>query len=133
MPQIVFIVKRPASVAAPLKVRLKQATEETGGKSEIGKEIFHADPRWFRNNYFVSLRNGFERPEIQFVVKLMHGSIEGFQRVGNFYFFFLKCIVGIVEIIIVFVFIIDCVNWFVRRFYRDFICVGSKQNRLGRR
>ena len=49
---MVFIVKRPASVAAPLKVRLKQATEETGGKSQIGKEIFHADPRGFGNDCF---------------------------------------------------------------------------------
>ena len=61
------------------EIGLKQATEKTGGKSEIGKEIFHTDPCGFRNNCFVSLRNGFERPEIQFVVKLMHGTVEWFQ------------------------------------------------------
>ena len=44
----------------------------------------------------------------------MHGSVEGFQRIGDFYSFFLESIVGVVEILIVFVFVIDCVNWLVR-------------------
>jgi hypothetical protein len=39
------------------EISLEQTTDKTCRESEVGKEIFYADSRGFRNNFFVTLCN----------------------------------------------------------------------------
>ena len=97
IPQSVLITKRPSSEAAPSEIRLEQTIDETDGEGDVCEEIVDAYPGFLGNDLAISLGHGFEHPEVELVVEMVHGPVEGLQGIGNPYLLLLPLVLDVIE------------------------------------
>ena len=83
IPQMVLITKRPSSVAAPLTFAWSRQLTKRIGEGDICEKVTDAYPGFLGNDRAIALGHGFEHPEVEFVVEMVHGPVEGLQGIGN--------------------------------------------------